>query len=75
MSEARSLTGVMTSIKNWEDRIISSMEAGTKNSTGTFFDYTADNPIDKLGQNTMRSTGSRSTTCPSRCSRLAKNPV
>ena len=40
-------------VTNWENRIIGSMEAGTKNSTDIFFDYTADNPIDKIGQNVM----------------------
>lgn len=37
-------------VNNWENRIIDSMEAGSKKSTDIFFDYTANNPIDKLGQ-------------------------
>lgn len=40
-------------VKNWEDRVIGSVEAGTKKSTDIFFDYTADNPIDKIGQKAL----------------------
>jgi hypothetical protein len=38
-------------VENWENRIIDSLEAGTKNSTDIFFDYSANNPVDKLGRN------------------------
>ena len=62
-------------VKNWEDKIIESMQAGTKNSTDTFFDYTANNPIDVIGQNTLGFHRFAINNLPKSIKAAGKNPL
>lgn len=62
-------------IAGWENNIIDSVQAGTKNSTDIFFDYTANNPIDKLGQGALAFHRFAVNNIPKTITAAGKNPV